>query len=72
VTAYELPIGTEITIGKRRWRLSRRMATHPDIMRFLEVTPQEPDPIGRPMYPSEVDALINAGFTIRPPEVSVG
>jgi hypothetical protein len=64
MTAYELPIGTEMVIGNRRWRLQRRMGQHPDIMRFWETTAEEPDPIGRAMYPSEVQALIDAGVEV--------
>ena len=69
MTAYELPIGTEIVIGKRRWILVHRMKFHPDMMRFRETTAKEDSPLhGRVFYPSEIDAMINAGFTIRPPE----
>lgn len=68
MNAYELPIGTQIVIGKRRWKLVRRMQNHPDVMRFFETTADEYEPIGRAMYPSEVQALIDAGFRVTLPQ----
>ncbi len=54
MTAYELPIGHEIVIGKRRWKLVHRMQNHPDMMRFQETTGDEHEPLqGRVFYPSE-------------------
>jgi hypothetical protein len=70
MNAYELPIGTQITIGKRGWELVHRMKFHPDMMRFREVTVGEHEPIPRSMYPSEVQALIDAGFKVCLPEVT--
>lgn len=66
MTAYELPIGSVLVIGKRRWELVHRMKFHPDMMRFRETTAEEPDPMHRGMYPSEVQALIDAGFLVQP------
>jgi hypothetical protein len=68
MTAYELPIGTDLVIGKRRWQLVRRMKQHPDMMRFRETTAEEHDPLSRAMYPSEVQALMDAGFKVIPQE----
>ncbi len=62
--AYDMEIGTEIVIGKRRWKLVHRMKNHPDIMRFRETTEGESDPMHLGMYPSEVQDLIDAGFKI--------
>lgn len=61
-SAYDLPINTEIVIGKRRWKLVHRMNSHPDIMRFTETTEGESDPMQRGFYPSEIQALMDAGF----------
>lgn len=66
--AYELPDGTRLVIGKRAWELRHRMPNHPHYMRFREVTVDEHDPIERRlMYPSEVQALIDAGFKVTIP-----
>lgn len=62
--AYELPIGTEIVLGKRRWKFVHRMNQHPDIMRFTETTTEEPDPGQRGMYPSEVQWLLDHGCNV--------
>lgn len=62
--AYQIPIGTEIVIGKRRWRLVHRMKNHPDIMRFTETTEGEHDPMYRGMYPSEVQDLMDKGCSV--------
>lgn len=67
MNAYELPIGTQLTIGKRQWELKHRMIRHPDMMRFRETTGGESDPMVRAMYPSEVQAMIDAGFKIQVP-----
>lgn len=40
------------------------MKNHPDIMRFRETTAGESDPMHRGMYPSEVQAMIDKGFTV--------
>lgn len=64
MTAYTLPPGTEIVIGKRRWKLVHRMKFHPDLMRFTETTTGEHEPMYRGMYPSEVQALMDAGFKV--------
>lgn len=65
--AYEIPIGTQIVIGKRRWKLVHRMKFHPDMMRFTDTTGGECEPLQRGMYPSEVQALIDAGFKVEAP-----
>ncbi len=59
--AYELPIGSEIVIGKRRWKLVSVHRFQPDLMQFEETTEGESDPLrGRFMYPSEVQEIIDA------------
>lgn len=68
MTAYSLPIGTQIVIGKRRWMLVHRMKFHPDVMRFRETTGDEPDPMrARGMYPSEVQWLMDHGAITESP-----
>jgi hypothetical protein len=67
MTAYEIPIGTELVIGKRCWKLVHRMKFHPDMMRFRETTAVQSHPMHRAMYPSEVQAMIDAGFKIHVP-----
>lgn len=68
MNAYEMPVGTTLVIGKRAWELRHRMPNHPNYMRFREVTGQEHDPIERRlMYPSEVQAMIDAGFKVFAP-----
>lgn len=68
MNAYELPIGTRLVIGKRSWELRHRMPNHPHYMRFREVTGDEHDTIERRlMYPSEVQAMLDAGFRVEVP-----
>lgn len=65
-SAYKLPLGTEFTLGKRRWRLVERMKEHPDFLTFKEVTvaPHTPERI---FNPSEIDALFDLGVTFDVP-----
>jgi hypothetical protein len=68
VNVYEMQPGTVLVIGKRAWELRHRMPNHPHYMRFREVTGQEHDPIERRlMYPSEVQAMLDAGFKVEKP-----
>lgn len=71
---YILPIGSEFTLGKRRWRLVGRMDHHPDHMTFDETTGGEPEPIkGAVFYPSMIQHLYDAGIVFRVPvEMHVG
>jgi hypothetical protein len=67
-TAYDLCQGDELAIGKRRWMLLSRMPEHPHHMTFAETTTHEASPIRRRvMYPSEVQAMLDAGFPLNPP-----
>jgi len=61
-SAYALPVGSEFTLGKRRWRLASKLADHPDLMTFVEVSAGANTP-DRVFNPSEVDDLYRLGVT---------
>ena len=65
-SAYKLPVGTEFSLGKRRWRLVERMSEHPDWLTFREISPGASTP-DRVMNPSEVEELHARGVVFMVP-----
>lgn len=65
-SAYTLPLGSEFTLGKRRWRLIYRDPGHPDHLHFREFSAGASTP-DRVMNPSEVDALFELGVEFMVP-----
>lgn len=63
---YLLPLGTEFTLGKCRWRLIAMDAEHPDFMTFREVSVGAHTP-DRVFNPSEVQDLYDRGVVFCAP-----
>ncbi len=59
--AYELPIGTTMILGRRRWKLVLQSAEHPDWLTWRETSSGANTP-DRVMNPSEVQALMDIGI----------
>lgn len=66
--AYLLPIGSEFTLGKRRWRLVLMDDFHPDFMTFHEISAGAHTP-DRVFNPSEIQALFELGVQFDVPLV---
>ncbi len=63
---YLLPMGTEFSLGKRRWRLIHMDSMHPDFMVFTEVSDGAHTP-DRTFNPSEIQALYDLGVVFYVP-----